>query len=150
MDNFLGVTAHYLEVALKQRRSLTLGKKFNRLYLLRVNLSRLCFLPACREFNQRHSAEEISLKIKEILAEYGVLDKCTHLVTDSAKNMERSKFLPNCTLFHLTFIYLAGRIINDVERPQVENLDDGYSDELEDWTEEEMEKLLQVRLLFAE
>ena len=51
------------------------------------------FIAACRRFNSRHSAENMSAKLKEILDEFGILNKTFLLITDSAKNMEKCKLL---------------------------------------------------------
>ena len=49
-------------------------------------------------FNNRHTAENLSEKLLEVLEEFGILEKTWKLVTDSAKNMEKRKFI-QCRCF---------------------------------------------------
>ena len=47
------------------------------------------FILACRQFNTRHTAENLSAKLHGILGDFGIDTKTWIFVSDSAKNMEK-------------------------------------------------------------
>ena len=47
---------------------------------------------AVRQFNHRHTGENLAQKLLEILDEFDIKEKCWYFVSDSAKNMEKRKY----------------------------------------------------------
>ena len=85
VDNFLGVTVSFQEGTTRERKSYNIGKFIVRRY----SVSEFDLYLACRVFNEKHSGENLSKKLLEVLHEYEIAGKSWYLVTDGAKNMEK-------------------------------------------------------------
>ena len=99
------------------------------------------FILACRQFNTRHTAENLSAKLHGILDDFNIDTKTWIFVSDSAKNMEKRNiyFFIYCNFF-ISFT-LVGRIINE-QGKGIQGSDDVEDDELEQLTEEEIDELI--------
>ena len=50
---------------------------------------------ACRRFTGRHTADNISAQYEEVVNEFNIADKMTHVVSDNASNMVKAFKLPD-------------------------------------------------------
>ena len=88
IDNFLGITVHYQDTATKERKCFKIGEFFYSRYIQEHYVLLLLYL-ACRQFNNRHSSENLAKKLLEELDEYGIRAKTWMMVTDNAANMQK-------------------------------------------------------------
>ena len=109
IDNFLGITVHYQDTATKERKCFKIGEFFYSRYIQEHYVLLLLYL-ACRQFNNRHSSENLAKKLLEVLDEYGIRAKTWMMVTDNAANMQkRNKFIVSSINEHvLMFVFQLG------------------------------------------
>ena len=114
--SFLGVTVHFYNSETKCRGS-------NKI--------------ACREFSEKHTAENIAELILKVCEEYSIHNKLTHIASDNGSNMVKAVRVFNKE-------YRSGSEEQEaVEHMEVDELSDGgdSSDDLDASDEEEMEDL---------
>ena len=78
MRSFIGITAHFI-ISDWELRSAVL---------------------ACRRITGRHTADNISAQYEEIVNEFNIADKVTHVVSDNASNMVKAFKLPGYVNSH--------------------------------------------------
>lgn len=71
MCSFIGITAHFIS-----------------------DWKLLSAVLACRRFTGRHTADNISAQYEEVVNEFNIAEKVTHIVSDNASNMVKAFKLP--------------------------------------------------------